>query len=288
MAVTSTPISSRTNTRVKQLRAAFSDNSRLSGDLIGIEGDHLLEEALRSGIVPETVFLAEGRHAPASLPKSVEILRLTADVFSSAVETRSPQGIAALIATPAYSLEEIIHQTNPLILIVVGLQDPGNMGTLIRSAEAFGAVGVITTPGTVSPWNQKALRSSAGSIFRIPVAAATQEQLSVLQRENIRLLAAVGIAEPGVIAVQHVDLRKPCAILIGNEGAGLSAEWLAMASTRITIPCPGPVESLNAAVAGSLILYEASRQRSSAVRSSATSTQQIPNTQPRRPTGAAR
>jgi TrmH family RNA methyltransferase len=288
MAVASTPISSRTNTRVKQLRAAFSEKSRLSGGLIAIEGDHLLEEALLSGIVPEVAFLAGDRPPPPVLPQSVEILHLTEDVFSSAVETRSPQGIAALISPPAHSINEIIDQTNPLILIAVGLQDPGNMGTLIRSAEAFGAAGVIITSGTVNPWKQKALRSSTGSIFRVPVVAATQEQVAALQSQNIRLLAAVGAAEPGVIAAQEVDLRKPCGILIGNEGSGLSAEWLAMASTRITIPCPGPVESLNAAVAGSLLLYEASRQRSSSVRSNSTVTLQIPNTQPRRPSGAAR
>lgn len=288
MAVTSTPISSRTNTRVKQLRAAFSEKSRLREGLIAIEGEHLLEEALRSGIVPETIFLSGERAIPTALPKLVEILRLTEDVFSSTVETRSPQGVAALIKAPTHTIDEIIYQANPLILIAVGLQDPGNMGTLIRSAEAFGATGVITTPGTVSPWNQKALRSSAGSIFRVPVVAAMQEQIAGLQKQNIRLLAAVGMAEPGVIAAQEVDLRRPCAIMIGNEGAGLSAQWLAMASTHITIPCPGPVESLNAAVAGSLLLYEASRQRLSPVRSNSTATLQIPNTQLRRPSGAAR
>ncbi|MBS1799227.1 MAG: RNA methyltransferase [Acidobacteria bacterium] len=286
MAGTSTPISSRANTRVKQLRAAFSEQKRLSGGLIAIEGEHLLEEALCSGIVPETVFVAGSRSLPPALSKSVEVLRLTEDVFSSAVETRSPQGIAALIAVPAHDIGEIAARACPLILIAVSLQDPGNMGTLIRSAEAFGATGVVTTPGTVSPWNQKAIRSSAGSIFRVPVSAAVPEQIAAMQHRNIRLLAAVGAAAPGVLASQDADLRKPCAILIGNEGSGLSAEWLAMASARITVPCPGPVESLNAAVAGSLLLYEASRQRS-VMRPNPTAALQLPNIQPR-PAGAVR
>jgi TrmH family RNA methyltransferase len=288
MAVTSTLISSRTNARVKQLRAAFSENRRLSEGLVAIEGDHLLEEVLRSGIVPEALFLTASHLVPPQLPPAIEVLRLTEDVFSSAVETRSPQGIAALITPPSYTLREMLQRPSPLLLIAAGLQDPGNLGTLIRSAEAFGAAGVVTTPGTVSPWNQKALRASAGSVFRLPVVAATQEQIATLQGQEVRLLAAVGAAEPGVFAAQDVDLRQACAIIIGNEGAGLSAPWLTMASARITIPCPGPVESLNAAVAGSLLLYEASRQRSIPSRSTLAATLQIPNTQPRRPTGATR
>lgn len=259
----------------------------MSGGLIAIEGEHLIEEALRSGIVPETVFLAEGRAMFPGLPESTEVLRLTGNVFSSAVETRSPQGIAALIAAPLHDLDEIMNQPAALILIAVGLQDPGNIGTLVRSAEAFGATGVLTTPNTVSPWNQKAIRSSAGSIFRVPVAVATQEQIATIQSHNIHRMAAVGAAGQEVIAAQDADLRSPCAIMIGNEGAGLSAEWIAMATARITIPCPGPVESLNAAVAGSLLLYEASRQRSTA-RAGRTATLPIPGDGPRRPRGATR
>lgn len=288
MAVSTTLISSRTNARVKQLRAAFSGNPRLSNGLVAIEGDHLLEEALRSGITPNAVFLSARRDVPRTLPPATEVLRLAEDVFSGAVDTRSPQGIAALIDPPLYRTDEIMQRTSPLILVAAGLQDPGNLGTLIRSAEAFGATGVLTTPGTVSPWNQKALRASVGSIFRMPVAAATEETIAALKGQGLRLLAAVGAKEQGVLAAQDVDMRQACAILIGNEGAGLAPAWLAMASVRVTIPCPGPVESLNAAVAGSLLLYEASRQRATPLQSNTLITARIPNTQPRRPTGATR
>lgn len=150
--VTKMLISSKTNTRVKQLRAAFDGNARLSGGLVAIEGTHLLAEALRSGIVPGTVFLAEGRAVPDGLPRGVEVVRLTSSVFRSAMETPSPQGVAAVIAPPAFALEDALGGT-PLVLIAAGLQDPGNLGTLVRSAEAFGATGVLTTPGTVSAWN---------------------------------------------------------------------------------------------------------------------------------------
>ena len=285
MAVTTATISSRTNARVKQLRAAFAGNSRLSEDLIAIEGEHLVEEALRSGIVPRTVFVNERRYPPRTLPRSVEVVRLTEDVFASAVETRTPQGIAALIDAPAHTLEEVLEQADPLILIAAGVQDPGNLGTLIRSAEAFGAAGVLMTQGTVSPWNQKALRASVGSAFRMPVVAVTRDEIVRMQEGGIALLAAVGEGGAGVVAAQDADLSQACGVMIGNEGAGLATEWLALATARITIPCPGPVESLNAAIAGSLLLYEASRQRAVV----ATGTQdRIPGPLRRRPTGAHR
>ena len=151
----------------------------------------------------------------------------------------------------------------PLILIAAGLQDPGNMGTLVRSAEAFGATGVLATPGTVSAWNQKAMRASVGSVFRVPVVAVGLEDVATLKGRGVRLLAAVGTDDAGTTAAQDMDFTGPCAVMIGNEGAGLAAEWMEVADGRVTIPYPGAVESLNAAVAGSLLLYEVSRQRSS-------------------------
>lgn len=263
---TSSIVASRSNSRVKQLRAAFAGHARLSGGMIAIEGDHLLAEALRSGIVLQTVFVSERRSVPSIVPRGIEVLTLTGEVFAGAVETQSPQGVAALLVPPIPKIDAVLHGT-PLILIAAGLQDPGNLGTLVRSAEAFGATGVLTTPGTVSAWNQKALRASVGSIFRTPVVAATAAEVASLKSHGIRLLAAVGSGDLNPtdfnpIDAQNVDLSKPTALLIGNEGAGLAPEWMAMADERITIPCPGPVESLNAAVAGSLLLYEASRQRS--------------------------
>jgi RNA methyltransferase, TrmH family len=247
---------------VKQLRAAFQGHARLSGGMVAIEGDHLLEEALRSGMVLKTVFISERRDVPRIVPRGVEVLRLTEDVFGSVVETQSPQGVAALLVPPVRVLDDVIGKSGPaLILVTAGLQDPGNLGTLVRSAEAFGANGVLTTPGTVSPWNQKALRASVGSIFRVPVVAITASEIEGLKLQGLRLIAAVGADDSGVVAAQEMDFTNGCAVMIGNEGGGLSVEWMAMCDATVTIPCPGPVESLNAAVAGSLLLYEASRQR---------------------------
>lgn len=265
-------VTSRTNARVKQLRAAFAGsargtrgNARLSGGLIALEGETMLQEALSSGLPLKTVFLSQCAAPPAWLPRGVELLVLAEDVFNSAVDTQHPQGIAALLVPPTWTLESVLPAKSargkaPLLLLAAGLQDPGNLGTLIRSAEAFGATAVFTTAGTVSEWNPKALRASAGSVFRVPVVEINAGQLVALKSQGVRMIAAVA---PGSDAdsVFETDLSKPCALMIGNEGAGLGEEWLALADARITIPMPGRVESLNAAVAGSLLLFEASRQR---------------------------
>lgn len=255
-------ISSKTNTRVKQLRAAFEGQARLSGGFVAIEGMHLLEEAVRSGIVPGSVFVVDGREVPDGLPHGVEVVRLTEAVFRSAVETASPQGVAALIAPPVFGIEDAMRGT-PLLVVAAGLQDPGNLGTLVRSAEAFGATGVLATPGTVSAWNQKALRASVGSVFRMPVVGVSADDVRGLKARGVRLFAAVGSADAATESAVDADFAGACAVMIGNEGSGLGAEWMELADVRVTVPCPGPVESLNAAVAGSVLLYEASRQRNS-------------------------
>ena len=255
-------VSSRQNPRVKQLRGAFAGHPRLSNGLIALEGEHLVEEALRSGMVLKTIFLSEKRAAPSFLPHSLEVLRLDDELFTNLGETRSPQGIAALMVPPVHTLNEVLWGV-PLVLVACGLQDPGNLGTLVRSAEAFGASGVLTTPGTVSAWNGKALRASVGSIFRTPVVSCTMADLASLRTQGVRFLAAVGegIGTDQIAEISSIDLTRSTALLIGNEGAGLSADMLALADARVTIPCVGTVESLNAAVAGSILLYEAHRQR---------------------------
>jgi RNA methyltransferase, TrmH family len=262
-------ISSRANARVKQLRGAFLGQARLSGGMVAIEGEHLLEEALRSGMVLKTVFVSERRQVPERVPRGVEVLRLSEEVFGSVVETQAPQGVAALMVPPVFGLADVmgVGGVAALILVAAGLQDPGNLGTLVRSAEAFGATGVLTTPGTVSAWNQKALRASVGSLFRVPVVGVGASELEEVKARGVRLIAGVGAGGFGVTMMQEMDFAGACAVMIGNEGSGLAAEWMEMCDARVTIPCPGDVESLNAAVAGSLLLYEASRQRGDGVRS---------------------
>jgi TrmH family RNA methyltransferase len=194
-----------------------------------------------------------------AIPEGAEILAIPPDVFASAVHMESPQGIAALVQPTPFTLEQVLSGRQPLLLVAAGLQDPGNLGTLIRSAEAFGATGYVTLPGTVSIDNQKTLRASAGSIFRLPGITLCEDHFfHALGKRKLRTFAAV--ASQGEPLTTH-NLAQPCAFIIGNEGSGIPPEILRRADARVTIPTPGPVESLNAAIAGSILLYEAARQR---------------------------
>jgi RNA methyltransferase, TrmH family len=260
-------VESRQNARIKELRSGLSRGARTAHNHIAVEGLHLVQEAVKSGLNLDTVFLQEGNEGllkqfPVG---SAEVLIVTRAVFSSAAMTEHPQGVAALVEAPHFTVQEMFPDTSgkdtsgkiPLVVIAAGLQDPGNLGTLVRSAEAFGATGMILLPGTVSLWNAKTLRASSGSAFRLPVVALTADDaFAALRARGVRILAAVardGDSEP--------DMRGPCALLVGNEGSGLPDAWIAKADARVTIPLPGAVESLNAAIAGSLLLYDAMRQR---------------------------
>jgi TrmH family RNA methyltransferase len=255
------PITSRTNARVKSLRAAFSGEARRPGEIVGVEGEHLIAEALRSGLSFETVFLRDGSAAVLDRPNLAglpadNLVLLGRDVFASAVDTASPQGIAATLAIPTPAACDLAQTA--VYLVLESLQDPGNLGTLIRSAEAFGIAQIFITPDTVNPWNPKCIRASSGSVFRLPVVRDTLAEIAArLQAAAVPLHAAVAQsadAKPSMDAY----LIAPCALMIGNEGAGLSPEALRLATSHVHIPCA--VESLNAAIAGSVLIYESLRQ----------------------------
>jgi TrmH family RNA methyltransferase len=257
------PITSRTNARVKALRAAFSGKASQPGEFVAIEGETLLAEALRSQIAVDSIFVRQGSEAVLTslglrATQTSPTFVLSAEVFASAVATASPQGIAALIAIPKLVAKDRKSRQG-VTLVLEAMQDPGNLGTLLRAAEAFGVARILITPDTVNPWSPKAIRASAGSVFRVPIERVTlgevKEQMAA---GKIRLFAAVAQAS-GAIACMDADLAAPCALMIGNEGAGLSPAALALADARIHIPCR--TESLNAAAAGATLLYEALRQR---------------------------
>jgi TrmH family RNA methyltransferase len=261
-------VESKDNARLKELRKALAAPGRgAKGRVgrVGIEGPHLLEEALRAGLRIKTIFLEQGAEQlldALSVPPETEILQLPAKLLASALATETPQPIAALVEPPDWSWPHIlgVHRKGAeLVVVLAGIQDPGNLGTILRSAEAFGADGVVSLPGTVSAWNPKAVRASAGSVFRVPLLAVSEREcLEELHEAGVRILATtVHAAQPAEL----VDLTGPVALFIGNEGNGVADDLAAKADARITIPCPGPVESLNAAVAASVLLYEAARQR---------------------------
>jgi TrmH family RNA methyltransferase len=257
-------IRSRQNARLKDLRQRLQNPSIGPDGLIAIEGDRLIDEAERSGLRFDTLFLREDRVTPNILPvvDNVKILTVAGDAFDHACSTESPQGIAALVEAPHWTLELLLAAEHPRLVVLAGLQDPGNVGTIIRSAEAFAATGVLLTPGSVSPWNQKALRASAGSSFRLPIVSLTDTaHLRRLPEKQIPIYACV--ADTGD-SIFDADLRGPAAFVVGNEGAGIPEEILRLCAGTLHIPCPGKVESLNAAIAASILLYEASRQSSPA------------------------
>ena len=256
------PIISRTNARVKALRAALSGKASQPGELLGIEGENLIVEAIRSQIRFDTVYVREGSEnvlERSSLKglQSNHWAVLSRDVFESAVDTASPQGIAATFNIPQLTHKDALPSPG-VVLVLEDIQDPGNFGTLIRSAEAFQTSTVYVTSSTVNQWNPKAVRASAGSVFRIPITRGTLQQIKEwLAADGTRLHAAVAHAEDA-ISVMQASLLAPCAIMIGNEGAGLSATALNLADAQVHIPCF--VESLNAAIAGSTLMYESFRQ----------------------------
>lgn len=271
------PVSSRQNALVKKLREAFAQGTSDDG-LCAVEGIRLIEEAIRSRLKVHALFVRESAQARAErildqLSKHAEALLVPNEVFDSAAITEHPQGIAALVQTPHFDLEMALAAQPALVVIAAGIQDPGNLGTLIRSAEAFGAGSVISIEGTVTQWNSKVIRASAGSVFRLPVVKTRSDELvSDLGARQISALALVaprnedgedfdGSTPQKPRRLQNADLTRPCALFTGNEGAGIPRELVSAMDEFVAIP-QVRVESLNAGVAASIALYEAQRQRS--------------------------
>jgi TrmH family RNA methyltransferase len=261
-------VSSRQNALVKELRRAFAHAEGSADSYCAIEGLRIIEEAVRSGARFRAVFFAESARQKADrlLPQissHAEALVLPDEVFHSAVATETPQGVAALVKLRQFTLEDVLNGSSPLIVVAAGVQDPGNLGTIIRSGEAFGVSGVLLAEHTVAHLNPKAVRASAGSLFRLPVVRMElEEAIRALRDRDIRLLATS--SHKGT-PLDAADLAQPAAIFIGSEGSGLPRRAMAQMDELIAIPHSERVESLNAGVAASIVLYEAARQRKAAI-----------------------
>lgn len=259
------PVAGRHNARLKELRLAFRRAQLTAEGECAIEGVKLVEEALRHGRHLASVFFSESARPLAEklLPQigeRTETLVLPNALFNSIVPSETPQGVAALVKLQSFSAAQLLDRSaNGPLVVAAGLQDPGNLGTILRSAEAFGAAGIFLTEGTVSPYNWKVLRGSAGSIFRLPfVQISSGELIALLRRRGVRLLATS--SHTGT-PLPEANWTLPLAIFIGNEGAGLPREMMHQMDETLAIPQAETVESLNAGVAASIILYEAVRRR---------------------------
>lgn len=267
---------SRQNPTIKLFRQAFKTGivtieSEGGAEYLAIEGARMIGEAVRSGMRVDKVLFSTtgdeqlGKRLRPQFSKHAEIAVTDVATFNACTDVEHPQGVAALVRLPHPKVEELFEpERGPaLILAAAGLQDPGNLGTLIRAADAFGATGVVVLAETVSPFNPKAVRATAGSLFHLPVVTrVTAEQLiEMCQLYEVALIAS---AARGKTELSEAGFNRPVCIAIGQEGSGLSRELLRAAETTIAVPMVRPVESLNAGVAGSVILYEAARQRASA------------------------
>ncbi len=184
------------------------------------------------------------------------------EVFARMSDTQAPQGILCVLKRPEHTLQKLLKQESPLLVILENLQDPGNLGTIIRTGEGAGITGVIMSTQTVDIFNPKTIRATMGSIFRVPFVYvdSLKETIENLHKKGIRTYAA---HLKGEVCYQDISFREPTAFLIGNEGNGLTKETADAAKCYIKIPMEGQVESLNAAVATALLMYEAYRQRCS-------------------------
>jgi TrmH family RNA methyltransferase len=261
-------ITSPANPLLRDVRRAVSRGERTQNGLCVAEGFHLLEEALRSGCDVPVVLASEAcREAVERQARGLSGMRiavLPAPLFQSVASTETPQGVIALVRMPEWSTDQVFRGAT-LVVALDGLQDPGNAGTIVRAAEAFGATGLLFLKGSVSPYHPKTLRASAGSLFRLPFVAGLDASLAktTLRQHRVGVYAAMPYA-PGRKQAPAADFVRRCAIVVGSEGRGISKELYGLGED-VAIPTTG-VESLNAAVATSVLLYEASRQRREASR----------------------
>lgn len=274
-------ITSRENRWLKTFRAALRGKGPVGKEPLAVEGLKLVEEAVRSELEAEALLVSEsGEQELARILQAASesnmgivrerILRTTDKMFASVACTEAPQGVALLFRAPEWAFDNLLRGAATregayrgdaaLVLVMAGVQDPGNVGTIVRSAHAFGATGVVATRGTADPWSPKALRASAGAALRVPLlrSIATSVLLAQLKVAGLKIVAtASGAADAG-----SVPWSEPLALFVGNEGVGLPHEVLQAADATVAIPMREEVESLNAGVAASLLLYEAAKQRS--------------------------
>ena len=247
-------ITSRTNPLITRFRKLASDRKlRRSEGLMVCEGPKLLSEALSWGFIPETALVTED--FTGTIPGETRTVQVPADLLKSVAPTQTPQKVLFLVPIPRTPLPEVL--TGKRYLVLDSLQDPGNVGTLWRTADAFGADGLLLLPGCADPWSPKTVRATMGACFRLPVwETSLEEALSVFARSALPLYATA-------LRDDTMDLRDletdRAAVAIGSEGHGVSKSLLEACAATVKIPMTDRCESLNAAIAGTVVLWELAR-----------------------------
>ena len=254
-------VTSAKNPLLKEIRRAADRGALTPSGCMVAESFHLLEEALRGDCAVDAVVAAESVRTTVEthikgLP-SIRLFVVPDALFELVATTEAPQGVVALVRPPQWTLDHLFRG-NSLVVLLDGVQDPGNAGSIVRAAEAFGATGVMFLKGCVSPYNPKALRAAAGSLFRVPFVAGLDPALALTVIDQKRLALFATLPREGLM-LHDADLKRRFAVAIGGEGRGVS-DKLRAAAKGLRIPTTA-VESLNAAVAASIVLYEAHRQR---------------------------
>lgn len=255
-------ITSTSNKQVKNIiQLNKKAKARRETDLFVVEGVKMFQEVpkeyIRQVYVSES-FIRNEEHK--NLLKNIKYEVLEEHVFLSVSDTKTPQGILSVIQQFHYEPEDILKQKKAQIILLEDIQDPGNLGTIMRAGEGAGISGMIMSKNCVDIYNPKTIRSTMGSIFRVPFIYTEdlKDIIKILRKEEIKVYAAHLMQSQDY---DRLDFTKPSAFMIGNEGNGLSEELSNMADAYLKIPMSGQVESLNAAIAASILMYETSRQR---------------------------
>jgi TrmH family RNA methyltransferase len=256
-------ITSRHNTLIRELRASLRAPGRRSG-VCAIEGWRLLDAAVAAGVPLDMLVLTEAAAAdpqPAAVREAARAraareITVSSEVFAALSQVPAPQGVLGVAPRPAEAPLPPAVGDKTLCVVLDTIQDPGNVGTIVRTAVACGATMVVAVGGTADPFAPKALRASAGAVFRVPVASAgsPEEAERALRDAGVRIVVAD--AHAGHAATDAVWTR-PLALVFGSEAAGAAAVWRAHGALEVRLPVPGPVESLNVAAAAAVLLYQA-------------------------------
>lgn len=255
-------IESRENSLVKRLVHLSNDRKfRKEMQEMVCEGEKMLGEALASGMDIHDILVAEDAELDTALLRQAEgqgakLYICPSSLLGKVSNVKTPQGVVFSCERPVAELR--VLQDAKRLMVLEGLQDPGNLGTIIRTADAFALDGIILCEGCVDPTSPKVVRATMGAAFRMPIAAAPLEQTVAFLREQNMPLYAAALSESSV-PLTHVDLTR-AAVMIGNEGRGITKKAAALCTQQIIIPMDGRAESLNASVAASIIMYEMSRK----------------------------